>query len=139
MDPRMLPLGIWYNSKIGYPPRGRDQSKPRIIFHCHSHLDKPGKISVIIEIRQGTRDIYSTYLAQIKHDNYQNGPQCDFFFEVYDKVMLKRVCSTTETSQNIEILQTFLKLNYEGADQTAQMRRLVCTFVIHMQQKHIFS
>ena len=34
---------------------------------------------------------------------------------------------------------TLQKVNNKGADQTAQMRRLVCTFAIHMHQSQVFS
>ena len=34
---------------------------------------------------------------------------------------------------------TFLKGNNKGLDQTARMRRLVCIFVVPMQQSQVFS
>ena len=34
---------------------------------------------------------------------------------------------------------TLQKVNNKGADQTAQMRRLVCTFAVHMHQSQVFS
>ena len=34
---------------------------------------------------------------------------------------------------------TFQKINNKGADQTAQICRLVCAFVIHIQQSQVFS
>ena len=30
-------------------------------------------------------------------------------------------------------------MNNKGADQTARMRRLICTFVVHIGQKQVFS
>ena len=56
-----------------------------------------------------------------------------------------RVCPVTETNYIIDILYTAslanivsLKAN-EDADQTVCMHRLVCTFIIHMQQNQVFS
>ena len=59
-------------------------------------------------------------------------------FGVCVKVRLKRVCSATETSLNIEILHEASLDNYytlqgesnKGADQTVQMHRLVFFFVV---------
>ena len=34
---------------------------------------------------------------------------------------------------------TFQSLNNKGADQTARMRRLICAFVVRMQQSPVFS
>ena len=34
---------------------------------------------------------------------------------------------------------TFQKVNNKGADQSARMRRLVCTFVVFNLQKQVFS
>ena len=54
--------------------------------------------------------------------------------------MLKPVYSASDTTQNVEILPvaSFKKANTKGADQTAQMRALVCMFVVCMQQS-VFS
>ena len=60
-------------------------------------------------------------------------------FGVYDQVRLKPACSTSETIHNIETVSSwwshyvFQKANHKGTDQTAQMPRLVCAFVIVMQ------
>ena len=48
----------------------------------------------------------------------------------------KPVCSATQTSYNIEIvdeanLTTLLSMNNKGPDQTVRMHRLVCAFVDH--------
>ena len=56
-------------------------------------------------------------------------------FGVFDQVVPKPACSATETSYEIEIspeesYDILTKVNNKGADQNAQMRRLVCAFVI---------
>ena len=49
-----------------------------------------------------------------------------------------QTCSATETSLSLEILDlartdyTIQAANNKGADQTAQMRRLICTFVVRI-------
>ena len=42
-------------------------------------------------------------------------------------------------SWNFENLQFIYAANNKGADQTAQMRRLICTFVVRIRQKQVFS
>ena len=54
------------------------------------------------------------------------------------KARLKPACSATQTSYGLEILDlagkgiTILAVNNKGADQTAQMRKLICTFVVYI-------
>ena len=70
-------------------------------------------------------------------------------FGVSHQAMLKPASSATETSRKIEILleetsrkiryDTFQKANNKGADQSVQMRRLVCAFVVHKPRRQVFS
>ena len=62
-----------------------------------------------------------------------------------DKVILKQAYSAMQTSQNNEILyEASLNITLcserknKGADQTAHMCRVVCAFVVHMQQNGVF-
>ena len=61
-------------------------------------------------------------------------------FGVFDWVRLNPAFSATETSKNIKIWHIatstikLYRVNNKGADQTAQMCRLVCAFVVRMQQ-----
>ena len=64
---------------------------------------------------------------------------------VSDQVGLKLACSATEASIRLEILVTEIRditltifVNNKGADQTVQMRRLMCTFVVHIWNKTHF-
>ena len=60
-------------------------------------------------------------------------------FGVSDQVILKPVNSATESSWNLEIAVSLAITNNTGADQTAQMPRLVCAFVVFcMQQSQVF-
>ena len=59
-------------------------------------------------------------------------------FKVSDKVRFKQACSATGTSSKIDIsfVASFpKKANNKGADQTAQMCRLVCAFVVRKVPK----
>ena len=66
-------------------------------------------------------------------------------FGVSDPVRLKLVCSVTQTSWSRESgfsryrYYTILVANNKGADQTVQMCRLSCTFVVRIWQKQVFS
>ena len=60
-------------------------------------------------------------------------------FRVYDQVRLKPACSATEASQTLEISDIETRdiilprqANNKGADQTAQMCRLICAFVVRI-------
>ena len=63
-------------------------------------------------------------------------------FGVCDLVRLKPVCSATETTQGLEILdiastgiiRTIQVGNNKGANQTARMRRLICAYVVRIWQ-----
>ena len=72
------------------------------------------------------------------------GPLARKPFGVCDKVRLKPSCSATETSYNIEILHiqfsylTNPTVNNKGADQAVYMHRLVCSFVVCVQQSVFF-
>ena len=55
-------------------------------------------------------------------------------------------CAATETSWRFEISDiekrkyyTNKAVNNKDADQTAQMRRLICIFVVRIWQKQVFS
>ena len=63
-------------------------------------------------------------------------------FGVCDQGRLKQACSATETSQSLEIsavanyrYYTIQAANNKGADQTARMHRLICSFVVRIWQK----
>ena len=65
-------------------------------------------------------------------------------FGICDKVRLKPACSATETwswnsGYNKYGYYTIQAANNKGADQTARMRRLICTFVVRIWQKQVFS
>ena len=53
--------------------------------------------------------------------------------------MLKKACSGSEVSQNIESISNLQSANNICADQTARMRRLVCAFVVRNPQDRVFS
>ena len=61
-------------------------------------------------------------------------------FRVSDHVRFKPACSATETRWNSEIFVSKLsysilkRVNNKGAVQTVHMYRLVCAFVVHIQQ-----
>ena len=64
-------------------------------------------------------------------------------FWVFNKASLKPVYLAAKTSESIDIVHvisltiTISRANNKGADQIARMRRLVCTFVVCMQQNQI--
>ena len=64
-------------------------------------------------------------------------------FGVSDKVRLKPVSSATETSWKIEIspVASLDMILSKGADydKSARMRRLVCVFVVHNNQRQVTS
>ena len=64
-------------------------------------------------------------------------------FWVFDQVRLKLVCAATEASLEISDIETsyytIKAANDKGADQTARMRRLICTFVGRIWGKQVFS
>ena len=53
-------------------------------------------------------------------------------FEVCDQLKPKPACSATEASYSLQIQKyyTIQAANNKSADQTAQMRRLICTLVV---------
>ena len=67
-------------------------------------------------------------------------------FGVSDKARFKPVSSATETSKKIDISSVALKLRYDyflkannsGADQSARMRRLICTCFVRKSPKTVF-
>ena len=60
---------------------------------------------------------------------------------VSDKVRFKPACSARDWLENWNFARsksrydTFQKENNKGADQSARMRRLVCTFAVHESPK----
>ena len=66
-------------------------------------------------------------------------------FGVCDQVRLKPACSATETSKSLEMLDLenrnmiLSNRNNKGADQTVWMHRLICSFVVHIWHKQVFS
>ena len=71
------------------------------------------------------------------HLNYIGRDMTKAVFGVSDKASYKPVSLATETSYNIEIspVASLLMVLNKGADQTAQMRRLVCTCVVRKSPK----
>ena len=60
--------------------------------------------------------------------------------------ILKPARTATETNYNIEIMHgtafaigLCMAIKYKGAEHTPRMQRLVCAFVVHMQQSRVFS
>ena len=57
-------------------------------------------------------------------------------FGIFDQLRLKPACSASETSLETSDTETshytIQAANNKGADQTEQMRRLICAFVIHI-------
>ena len=67
-----------------------------------------------------------------------------YVFGITDQVRLKPACLATETRdfayRNYKYyMYTIQAANNKGADQTAQMRKLVCAFVVRIWQKQVFS
>ena len=66
-------------------------------------------------------------------------------FGVYDQVVFKSACSTTETSYKIKnwcwasLVIMLIREYIKDPDQTVPMSRFVCAFVVHMQQKQFSS
>ena len=62
-------------------------------------------------------------------------------FGVSDQVRLKPACSATEEifEFNKYKYYTMQAVNNKGSDQTVRMRRLICTFVVCMWHKLVFS
>ena len=80
-----------------------------------------------------------------KVENITWAPSCEnVSSEIFDQVWLKPVCSATATSYSLEISDIETRgINYlgrenKGADQTAQIRRLICTFVVRIWHKTHF-
>ena len=61
-------------------------------------------------------------------------------YRVTDNERLKSDCSATETIARISKLNyyTFQIVNNKCADQTGRIRRLICSFVVCMQQSQVF-
>lgn len=63
-------------------------------------------------------------------------------FRVSALERLKLACSATETSYSFEILEIetealYNLVNNKGIDQTAQMHRLICNFVVCIWRKQV--
>ena len=64
-------------------------------------------------------------------------------FGVFDQVRLKPACAATEASKRLEISDIDITISRQritkGSDQTARMSRLICSFVVSIWHKQVFS